>query len=311
MSDPIGYKFKCYEILELIGVGGLGKVYSARDTRDGSIVAIKFLHEKFQKSRKLLGLFHREMMIVSSLHHKHIVSYRDSQFAPPNCFIVTDFIYGWPTSHLIKKVGKVPPIVAISILIDMLQGIDYLHLHDVIHSDLSAANILINREGRVYVADFGLSFRSEIEDYRDSVIGTPGYFSPEHVTRNPIVPATDLYCASLLLYEYLTGKKAVPPTGGRQEIIKSMKKIDFKVSFANDKAVNKSLKNILKKGLEFSSSKRIGSAEELIYEVYKAGKKFGLVYPRHAILEFLTDRRLSPPPFRGKAQNIYLGFTGE
>ena len=179
-----------YRIVEEVGVGGLGRVFRAIDERTGNTVAVKVLHDKYTHNRKFLGIFHRELLIMAGMHHKHIVGYLDSYFEPPNCYIVTEFVEGWSGHYFLKQVGRVPPLVALSIVIDMMKGIDHLHLHDTIHSDLSASNILIDRSGRVMVTDFGLSCQMDVEDYKNYMIGTPGYYSPEHISEAAICPQT-------------------------------------------------------------------------------------------------------------------------
>jgi serine/threonine-protein kinase len=295
-----------YRIMEEVGAGGLGRVFRAIDERTGKTVAIKVLHDKFSNDPKFLGIFHRELLIMSRLNHKHIVGYFDSHFDPPNCYIITQYIEGWSGHGFIKKVKSVPPLVGLSIIIDMLQGIDHLHLHDTIHSDLSAANYMIDREGRVYVMDFGLSCQMQIEDYKNYLIGTPGYYSPEHITDSPLVAQTDIYCAGLILFELLTGSKAVPPLSDRSKIVEQMKKIDFKKIEFHDKKLTSLVRKLLAKALHFNPSRRIESADKMMFMCYEILRRYNIRYARHAILKFLVDKQMSKAPFEGCDQDIYL-----
>jgi serine/threonine-protein kinase len=297
-----------YRVLEEVGVGGLGKVYRGLDERTGRTVAIKVLHDKFINNRKFLGIFHRELLIISRLSHRHIVSYLDSFFNPPRCYIVTEFIDGWSGYALLKKTGRMPPLVAISIAIDMLQGIDHLHLHNIIHSDLSAANYLVEKSGRVLVTDFGLSCQQEVEDYKNYMIGTPGYYSPEHISDSAIVPQTDLYCAGLILFELLTGQKAVPASTDRKKVIEGMKNINFNLINTSDPKMTKMLRKMLEKALHTSVSRRYKSADIMMFACYEILKRYQIKYARHAIKKYLIDRGLVRGPFNGHDQNIYIGF---
>ena len=303
----VGIQLGRYRVVELVGTGGLGRVFRALDSQTGQTVAIKLLHEKFTKNSKFIGIFHRELLIMSRLHHKHIVSYLDSYFKPPKCYIVTAFVEGWSGHAFMRRVRVVPPIVAVCILIDMLQGIDHLHLHDTVHSDLSAANFMIDKSGRVFVADFGLSCQLEIEDYRNYMIGTPGYYSPEHISEQPILPQTDLYCAGLILYEMLTGEKAVAPVPDRNQILSSMKRIDFSKVVAKDRRLQSMLRMLLKGALEFHLSRRTPSADVMITQCYEILRSYNVRYTKHAICRFLIDAKLVPGPFKGKEQAIYAG----
>lgn len=297
-----------YKIIEEVGVGGLGRVFKGIDERTGRTVAVKVLHEKFMNNRKFLGIFHRELLIMASLHHKHIVSYLDSRFEPPLCYIVTEFIEGWSGYALFKKTGRMPPLVALCILIDMLQGIDHLHLHDTIHSDLSAANYLVENTGRVLVTDFGLACKYEIEDYKNYMVGTPGYYSPEHITESSIVPQTDIYCAGLILFELIAGQKAVPASTDRKKVIESMKRIEFRHIASSDPRLEMMLRKFLKKALNPVPSKRFASADQMMFACYEILKKFRIRYARHAIKQFLVDKGLTKGPFGNQEQDIYVGF---
>lgn len=299
-----------YKIQNEVGTGGLGKVYKALDERSGETVAVKVLHERYSTNKRFLGIFHRELLIMSRLHHKHIVSYLDSCFEPPECFIVTEFVEGWSGYKFIKQQQRIPPIVALCILIDILQGIDYLHLHDIVHSDLSAPNFLIDRSGRVKVTDFGLSCHLDVENYKNYMVGTPGYYSPEHVTPTAMGPATDIYNAGLLLYEMVVGKKAVKSTPDREEVISGMKRIDFGLVKADDRKLQSMLRRLLKDSLVFSISRRIGTSEAMMLRVYEILKKYQIRYARHAIRQYLIDCKMTPGLFSGEEQDIYVGYLG-
>ncbi|MCX6111307.1 MAG: serine/threonine-protein kinase [Proteobacteria bacterium] len=296
-----------YRIVEEVGVGGLGRVFRAIDERTGNTVAVKVLHDKYTHNRKFLGIFHRELLIMAGMHHKHIVGYLDSYFEPPNCYIVTEFVEGWSGHYFLKQVGRVPPLVALSIVIDMMKGIDHLHLHDTIHSDLSASNILIDRSGRVMVTDFGLSCQMDVEDYKNYMIGTPGYYSPEHISEAAICPQTDIYCAGLILYEMITGRKAVPASTDRNKTLTAMKRISFDKLHISDKAMNGMVAKLLRQCLQFQASKRLQTAEHLMFGCYEILRRFHIRYARHAIKKFLIDKNVVKGPFSGNDQEIYLG----
>lgn len=303
-------QFKHYRIITEVGAGGLGKVYKAVDDRNGQIVAIKMLHEKYQKSKKFLGIFYRELLILSRLRNKHIVNFIDANFAPPNCYIVTEFIDGWSLHQLIKYYHNIPPLVALSIGIAILQGIDHLHLHDMVHSDLSSPNVLIDRSGRVVVTDFGLAFQEQVEDYRNYIVGTPGYYSPEHITNSALVPQSDIYCVGLLLFEMISGTKAIAPQKHRRRLVRNMKRIDFnQISSQIDQFfLRRSVLKILKSSLHIRVKGRVKYAETLILLIHKVLKKHNIESPRQCILQFLNDGNLVAKPDQFTQQDIYIGY---
>ena len=306
-SKKLPERYGAYRILEEVGVGGLGRVFRAIDERTGKTVAVKVLHDKYANNRKFLGIFHRELLIMSGMHHKHVVGYLDSQFEPPNCYIVTEFVEGWSGHSFLKQVGFVPPLVALSIVIDMLKGIDHLHLHDTIHSDLSAANIMLDKSGRVMVTDFGLSCQMEIEDYKNYMIGTPGYYSPEHISEASISPQTDIYCAGLILYELIAGRKAVVASTDRKVVLAAMKKISFDRLGISDRVLNAMVVKLLKQVLQFNASKRLQTAEHMMFGCFDILRRYNIRYARHAIKKYLVDRGLVKGPFSGYDQDIYIG----
>lgn len=290
-----------------VGAGGLGKVYKGIDPDTGQEVAIKVLHDQYQKDRRFLGIFHRELLIVSRLKHKHIVECIDVNYKPPNCYIVSEFIDGWSLYRLTKQLGRVQPLVALSIAIEILQGIDYLHLHDTIHSDLSSPNVLISKKGRVYLTDFGLACSDEVENYKNYMVGTPGYYSPEHITDAPIVPQSDVYCVGLLLFEMITGKKAVEASKERDTVVKSMKNIDFKLIRCNELRMQASIRGICRRALRFHPVFRTRSAEKMILEIYRLLKRYKIKYSRHAVLQALAQAGLVQPLPEKYKQDISRG----
>ncbi len=310
MSQPsksIPARLGHYRVIEEVGVGGLGRVFRGIDERTGKTVAIKVLHDKYVHNRKFLGIFHRELLIMAGMHHKHIVGYLDSHFEPPNCFIVTEFIEGWSGHAFLKQVGSVPPLVALSIVIDMMKGIDHLHLHDTVHSDLSAANILIDKTGRVMVTDFGLSAQMDIEDYKNYMVGTPGYYSPEHISEAAVCAQTDIYCAGLILYELIAGRKAVPASTERKKVLAAMKRINFDKLGITDRGLNKLIVKLLQGALTYNSQKRIQTAEQMMFGCYEILRRYNIRYARHAIKKYLVDKALVRGPFTGNHQDIYFG----
>ncbi len=306
-SEPVT-KIGPYHIEYEVGAGGLGRVFRSTDPRTGRPVAVKILHAKYQESRKFLGIFHRELLIVARLKHKHIVEFIDANFDPPNCYIVTEFIEGWSLYKLMRHCGKIPPLVALCITIDILQGIDYLHLHDTIHSDLSSPNVLISNNGKVLLTDFGLACSGELENYKNYMVGTPGYYSPEHIVEAGVVAQSDLYCVGLLLFEMLTGEKAVKPSKKRDEIVASMKDIDFSAIISDDRKLQNALRSFLKKALRFRSGSRFHNAESMILEIYKILKKYNIRYSRYAIRQYLADGSLAAPLPNEQIQDIYAGY---
>ncbi|MBC7659231.1 MAG: serine/threonine protein kinase [Chitinophagaceae bacterium] len=309
MSAPAPVlKIGPYDIEYEVGAGGLGRVFKSKDPVTGHPVAIKILHDRYQESRKFLGIFHRELLTVSRLKHKHIVGFVDASFDPPNCYIVSEFVDGWSLYKLMRHFGRIPPMVALCIAIDILQGIDYLHLHDTIHSDLSSPNVLISNTGKVLVTDFGLACNGAVENYKNYMVGTPGYYSPEHIAETSIINQSDLYCVGLLIFEMISGEKAVKASKDRAEIVQAMKNIDYGAILSDDPKMQSMLRSLSKGSLRFNPLWRYRTAESMIFEIYKILKRFDIRYSRYAIRQFLADSQMAAPVSEKNKQDIYHGF---
>ena len=200
----------------------------------------------------------------------------------------------------------IPPLVALSICLDILQGLDYLHLHDTFHSDLSSPNVIIGHNGKVFITDFGLAVTDDVDNVKGPMVGTPGYFSPEHTSNDPLVAASDIYCVGLLLYEMLLGKKAAGASKSRTESTSNMKKIDFSDFGHSLMGPQAQIKKIIKKSLRYNQMFRYKSAEEMIVDIYKVLVKNNINYTRYAVLQFMVDRQMTTYPIKENAkQNIY------
>lgn len=257
-------------------------------------------------NQEVIGVFHRELLLTSRLHHKNIVGYLDSHFDPPMCYIVSEYVDGWNGHQFTKKVGKLPPLVALAMCVDLLQGVDYLHLHDVVHSDISIANVMLSRSGRIYLTDFGFSVEPEIESYMEQQFGTPGFYSPEHITRARINTGSDLYCVGLVLYRMLTGSSPLTPVKDPRKVIARMKRIRFDTLPIQDPQVKAAVIKILKKSLSYYQLFRYSSAKQMSYECFRIISTRGLSYPRAGILQYLIDQNLTKERFALPRQSIYL-----
>lgn len=297
---------KRYELIKLVGIGGLGRVFKAKDLRTRNIVAIKFLADHFINNHQVLGVFHRELLLTSKLRHKNIINYVDSHFDPPMCYIVNEYVDGWNGHQFIKTVKKLPPLIALAICVDLLQGIDYLHLHDMVHSDMSISNFMLSRNGRAYITDFGFSVDPNIESYANQLFGTPGFYSPEHITRAKITPSSDLYCVGLILFILLTGKNPLPMQKDPRKVIPKMKYLSFHDVQISNKQIQNSILKVLKKSLSYRKFFRYDSAKQMSYDCFQIIAGRGLSYPRAGILQYLIDCNMSSQQFALPKQNIYL-----
>ena len=283
-------------------------MFKAVHLRDHVTVALKVIRDSLYCNRKFIGKFHQEIIVHSSLQHHNIVRYYDSCFKPPRCYIATEFIDGWSGSELSNATGELPPLVALAIVFQILQGLDHLHVRDFMHYDLSAGNFLVERSGRIVLTDFGLS--SKYENHKNSLIGTPGYYSPEHIDSSALGYVSDTYCVGLILYELINGQRAVPASKDRKLVSALMKRITFDIPCSDGK-MRRLLIKMLRKALNFEISKRYSSAHQMLYDCYLMLEAFRLRYPRQAVLKYLMQSEQVEAEKRDSkgGLDIYQGFV--
>ncbi len=140
------------------------------------------------------------------------------------------------------------------------------------------------------------------------MVGTPGYYSPEHISDAAISPQTDLYCTGLILFEMIAGRKAVPALTERQKVLSAMKDIDFNQIVCSDAKLKKSIVKFLETSLQFNPSRRFSGSDSMMFACYEILKKCQIRYARHGIKQYLIDQELTLGEFTGTKQDIYVGW---
>ncbi len=204
-----------YHIESLLGQGGMGRVYKARDKTLDRTVAIKVIRQGTVGEAGALQRFKQELLLASKVSHKNVLRIHDMGEVGPVKFISMAYVEGPDLYHVLRDNPKLPFERAFSFSRQLAEALAAAHGEGVIHRDLKPQNILVDKDDHIYVSDFGLA--KSFED--DSVgmtrsgafIGTPRYMSPEQVEGNPADQRSDLYAYGLILYEMVAGN--VPFTG--------------------------------------------------------------------------------------------------
>lgn len=214
LGGLIGQKIGSFEIVELIGSGGMGVVYLARDTKLDRSVAIKSMPAELQASSTARTRFVREAKLLASLSHPNIGVIHDIiEQTEDSAYLVLEYIPGETLAERITK-GPLKLREALTIALQTAEAVAAAHEHNVIHRDLKPGNIKITPDGRVKVLDFGLAktVGSESSEKPPTftqlgrVIGTPGYMSPEQARGKPTDERSDIWSFGCVLYEMLTGR---------------------------------------------------------------------------------------------------------
>ena len=201
-----------YRLERKLGSGGMADVWLAEDQELGRHVAVKILHERYSNDEQFVERFRREATHAAGLSHPNIVSIYDRGVADGSYYIVMEYVEGRTLKELIVTRGPCPLPVAISYTRQILAALRYAHKNGIIHRDIKPHNVIVDREGRVKVADFGIARAGASEmTEAGSIVGTAQYLSPEQARGAPVDESSDLYSTGILLFELLTGK--VPFTG--------------------------------------------------------------------------------------------------
>ena len=196
-----------YEVVRLLGRGGMGAVYQARDRRSGELVAIKVLSEELARRPDLQQRFRREARALALLRHPNVVRFREFDAEGPAPFIVMEYVEGRPLDGQLP----LPPQRAVEILAQICDALAAAHRYGLVHRDLKPANVLVTPAGRVKVTDFGVAAftHGERDDTRMTAaahaVGTPGYIAPEALRGEGQGAPGDLFALGVILYFCATG----------------------------------------------------------------------------------------------------------
>lgn len=197
-----------YEIMEVIGVGGMAVVYKAFDNIDHRIVAVKILKSEYLANEEFKRRFRNESKAVAVLSHPNIVKVFDVSFGDAIQYIVMEYIEGITLKNYITQQGIVDQREALYFIMQILRALKHAHDKGIVHRDIKPQNILLVSDGTIKVTDFGIARISEnaTRTMTDGAIGSVHYISPEQAKGSHTDSRTDLYAAGVILYEMLTGK---------------------------------------------------------------------------------------------------------
>jgi serine/threonine protein kinase len=196
-----------YEIIRSIGRGGMADVFLAFDTRRSVNLALKVLRDDIAEDSVFVKRFRREAQTLARLQHPNIVRFYGMEEDENQVFITMDFINGTTLrKELIQKTSAFPLERIAAILLPICSALNYAHNEGMIHCDVKPANIMIERTGKVLLADFGIARLGEGATTATMVgAGTPAYMAPEQILGKDPTPQTDIYSLGIVLYEMLTG----------------------------------------------------------------------------------------------------------
>ena len=257
-----------YEIIALLGQGGMGAVYKARDTELDRFVALKLIRPELARNPEILRRFKQELILARQVTHKNVIRIFDLGQADGFKFITMDFVEGQDLHRLLLEKGKFPPEQAARIMLQICRALEAAHAEGVIHRDLKPQNIMLDASGRVYVMDFGIARSAYLPGMTQTgaLIGTPEYMSPEQGRGEKLTERSDLFSLGIIFYELLTGKS---PYYSDTPLATLWKRMQEKATppAVVDPTLPQALSSIVVKALEIEPEKRFASALEMAQQL--------------------------------------------
>jgi len=263
LSSPAfmrGARLGNFEIIELVGRGGMGEVYRAHDLRLDRDVAIKVLPEAFARDQRRVARLRREAQMLAALNHANIAGIYDLAEPHGHCLLVLEFVPGETLAERIRR-GPLPLEEALPVFRQIAQALETAHGNRVIHRDLKPSNVKVTPNGQVKLLDFGLAkaerrAAAEGSDFTQSgaILGTPAYMSPEQARGLPLDERSDIWSFGCLLYEAFTADRVFAGDSS-SEIIAAI--LRDRPALAFPKNVPRRIRLLVEKCLERDVNRRL------------------------------------------------------
>lgn len=258
-----------YEIMDRIGTGGMSDVYKAKCHKLNRFVAIKVLKQEFSEDKNFVSKFRIEAQSAAGLMHPNIVNVYDVGDENGIYYIVMELVEGITLKKYIEKKGRLSSKEAVSIAIQVAQGIEAAHTHHIVHRDIKPQNIIISKDGKVKVTDFGIARAATSQTINSSAMGSVHYISPEQARGGYSDEKSDIYSFGITLYEMLTG---TVPFDGDSTVAVAVQHIQDEIPATSTVIddIPVSVDKIVAKCTQKKTERRYQSATELIADLKKS-----------------------------------------
>ncbi|MBS1811484.1 MAG: protein kinase [Acidobacteria bacterium] len=288
-ASLIGTRISHYEILSLLGVGGMGQVYLAKDTRLGRQVALKLLPTRFMQNAEHLRRFEREALAASALNHPNILTIYEFGVEGETHFLVTEYVQGENLRQRMAQ-GTLTVAEVLDITTQLASALHAAHQAKIIHRDIKPDNVMIRSDGIVKVLDFGLAKLIEQVQQDDgtaankqqssltqhgAILGTVAYMSPEQARGQSVDERTDLFSLGVVVYELLSGRQPFTGETVSHTIVAILEKEPPPLA-ASGQEFPAELERILKQLLAKRVEARYPSAADLLTDLKKLAKRLDL-----------------------------------
>ena len=266
-----------YEVIDVIGTGGMGIVFRAHDPAIGRTVAIKMLRQTDPAAGAGLSdrFFSREMKSTGNLHHKNIVTVYDSGEQDGNPYLVMEYLEGDAVSKVIAERRPIPIVEKLDVVVQICDGLQYAHDRNIIHRDIKPANVILLADGTAKIVDFGVARVAGGEStivQAGQLVGSLYYLSPEQINSLPIDGRSDIFSTGILLYEFLTGQLPFKGADAASTFVKILTDEPQPLTqFVQD--IPQAMQAVIHRALAKNVNDRYQTAEEFGFEILAVQKQ--------------------------------------
>lgn len=257
-----------FQIIELLGMGGMGAVYKAYDRDIERIIALKCIRPELSSHSEIVQRFTQELLLARQVAHKNVIRIFDVRESGGLKFITMEFLEGQSLAALMASRGKLPATEAVDIMRQVCSGLAAAHAEGVVHRDLKPSNVMIGPSGRVVVMDFGLA-RADDQDVltkTGAIMGTFQYMSPEQAKGEKADGRSDIFTVGIILYELLTGSTPYKSDSSIASLLKRTQEAAIPPSTI-ETSISRTLNSIVCKCLERDVKARYQSVNELLADL--------------------------------------------
>ena len=285
-----------YEIHKMLGMGGMGAVYKARDMEVERVVGLKVIRPDLAGNPAILARFKQELVLARQVTHRNIIRIYDLNEADGVKFITMEFIEGEDLRTILLGQGKLAPAEGVDIMLQACAGLQAAHAEGVIHRDLKPSNIMRDQSGRVVIMDFGLARTLQGDGMTQTgmMVGTMEYMSPEQAMGKELDARSDQFAVGLIFYELLTGFMPFHAESAIASLVKRTQERAIPLAEV-DTSIPPALSAVVAKCLERNPEDRFSSVQELIDELeIWQGKKSRGNHP-YPVLSSAKAGTVAPP----------------
>ena len=267
-----------YEILEVIGTGGMAVVYKARCHRLNRLVAIKILKDDLSQDEEFRRRFHAESQAVAMLSHPNIMSVYDVSTTDEADYIVMELIDGITLKQYMEKKGVLNWKETLHFGMQIAKALEHAHSRGIVHRDIKPHNVMVLKNGSVKVTDFGIArIMSKSNTLTKEALGSVHYISPEQAKGGRVDARSDLYSLGVVMYEMMTGR---PPYDGESAVSVAIQHINGtpKMPSVLNPNIPGGLEQIIMKAMEKDPAKRYASATEMLYDLEEFRKNPSILF---------------------------------